>query len=548
MKPRIYKSRIRRAAVIGCAAVFLFAAASIAYILFFTDKLADTPPQIEYGQPLPSPDVWFSRLNHDYIIANADEINTSVPGEYRVLLQSGKKTRESSIAVLDKTPPAVTARQVYALLDETLTPEAFIAAAEDASPVTYTFADAPDTSRPGTGSARVTARDASGNEASINAEYTVISVKTTVSYACESEPVFSLADITDTFGGSLLKITSAPEKSELCVPGTYEAVLDYHDRELKCAIEVLDTTPPAAKPKNLTIYEGQRPEAIAFCAGVTDMSEVTAAFAAEPDWTRIGQQTVAVVLTDSFGNTTELSARLTIKRDAAAPKILGTRHLSVMKGEKIAYRRGVIIKDNSGAALDFTVDSSGVDINTPGKYKVIYRAEDLAGNVSSITRTVRVDATDVSLVDEYVDAAIEALALTGSETGDELLHAVYDYVRAYLKFATNQSDDGLYQLAYQAFKTGKADCRGYLAMSSVLFDRLGIENREVHTPSHKWNIVKIDGKWWFYDATERFWEDGQTYKFGRKRAEELTQKHAKMVGRDPFYYVYDKTLYPDVEA
>ncbi|MDR0812938.1 MAG: DUF5011 domain-containing protein [Oscillospiraceae bacterium] len=548
MKPQIKKRRICRAAVISCAAVFIFAAAFSAYVFFLTDKLAEDTPQIEYGQPLPDSAAWFSRINREYIIANADEINTAIPGEYRVVLQSGGKTRESVLTVLDKTPPLITAKPVFALVGETPAPGDFVDSADDVSAVSYTFTEQPDTSRPGSGTAHITALDAHGNETAVTAEYTVISATQTVKYNCEDSPEFSLDDVTDDFGKSQLRTVSAPESDELALPGEYEAVLDYGGRTIKCTIIVLDTTPPAAKPKNLTVYEGKKPGAIDFCTNIKDASPVTAAFSSEPDWEHFGSQRVTVVLTDGYGNTAELSANLTVRRDNVAPKILGTRTLSIMKGEKIAYKKGVIIRDNSGETLDFSVDSSGVDSGTPGRYSATYHAEDLAGNVTEITRTVIVGDIDVSLVDEYIDAAIAELALTGNETGDELLRAVYDYVRGYLKFASGFSEDGLYQLAYNAFKTGKADCRGYLAMSSVLFDRLGIENREVHTGSHKWNMVKIDGKWWFYDATERYWSNGQTYKFGRRKAEQLSKEHAERLELEkPFYYVYDTVLYPNVE-
>lgn len=54
---------------------------------------------------------------------------------------------------------------------------------------------------------------------------------------------------------------------------------------------------------------------------------------------------------------------------------------------------------------------------------------------------------------------------------------------------------------------GEAQCSGYARGMLALFDAVGIESRYVHAakaapvnPSHQWNLVKLDGKWYHLDV------------------------------------------------
>jgi hypothetical protein len=258
LKQKTNKKRARHMAVIAAVAVLLTAAATV-YIFFFTDKLAKQPPRIEYGQPVPPPEAWFSRMNHAYTVQNVGEISTNAPGEYSVTLVAGNKTREVSLYVLDTTPPVVTVKTVYALVGEKLSPEDFIARTEDVCAVTYEFSVQPDTSREAHGETQITATDAYGNAVTVTGQYTVISVKQAVTYSYEDRPVFFVSDIASEFGEAWLELVSYPTDEELKVPGKYEAVILYGGKKITCEVSVTDSTPPVAAPKQLTVFQGQRP-------------------------------------------------------------------------------------------------------------------------------------------------------------------------------------------------------------------------------------------------------------------------------------------------
>ena len=71
----------------------------------------------------------------------------------------------------------------------------------------------------------------------------------------------------------------------------------------------------------------------------------------------------------------------------------------------------------------------------------------------------------------------------------------YDYTFTYM--AKNQS-------IYNVFIKGNAVCAGFAKASQVIFQNIGIESMAVEgetTGPHMWNIIKYDGKYYFYDST-----------------------------------------------
>ncbi|MDR1821156.1 MAG: hypothetical protein LBQ91_01835 [Oscillospiraceae bacterium] len=544
--------RIVAASIGGLALLAVISA--VVYYFFYTDKLKPETdaPKIEYGEPLPAPAAWFSRCNHEYIIANAAEILTDVPGVYEVVLQrAGAENADalrSKLTVADSTAPEVVTKKVYALLGETITPDEFIESVNDVSPVTTEFAAAPDLTITGNTEISVVVKDLYGNEVVVSGFYSIIEIKDVVIYDYESKSEFAVTDFADEFGASQLDVVSKPTAEELQKPGEYTAVFKYGERQLTVPVTVMDSTPPTATPRDITIFQGQRPGAIEFATGIEDASAVTGEYITEPVWDNFGDQQVAVRLKDAYENVFEFSAKLTVNQDKTPPAIVGAADREVMKGEKVAFKKGIIVTDNSGVELELEVDSTGFDASVPGKYSITYTATDLAGNSASVKKNITVTEADVSLVDAYVDKAITALKLEENQPAPEKLKAVYQYVRKYLKPIVETSDDGVYQTAYAAFTNAKADCRGYSAMSSVIFDRLGFENLIIHTKTHTWNLVKINDKWYFYDAMERNWQKEDLYMFGQKKADEVAQLHADEMKKDkPYYYNFDKTLYPKVE-
>ena len=74
-------------------------------------------------------------------------------------------------------------------------------------------------------------------------------------------------------------------------------------------------------------------------------------------------------------------------------------------------------------------------------------------------------------------------------------NAKYDYT--FMTFSKNQS-------IYNVFMKGNAVCAGFAKASQVIFQNIGINSYTItgETSSrHMWNIVELDGKYYYYDST-----------------------------------------------
>lgn len=82
---------------------------------------------------------------------------------------------------------------------------------------------------------------------------------------------------------------------------------------------------------------------------------------------------------------------------------------------------------------------------------------------------------------------------------------------------TDYVQSGAHQSAYGALVAGKAVCAGYARAYKVLLDKVGIQSYYLTGKSadpnsgksvnHSWNAVKLDGSWYYSDAT---WDDQDT--------------------------------------
>jgi len=72
-----------------------------------------------------------------------------------------------------------------------------------------------------------------------------------------------------------------------------------------------------------------------------------------------------------------------------------------------------------------------------------------------------------------------------------------DYDRTFTEMAKNQS-------AYNVFINKNAVCAGFAKASQIIFQNIGIESFGVSgytSGPHMWNIVKYEGKYYFFDST-----------------------------------------------
>lgn len=114
-----------------------------------------------------------------------------------------------------------------------------------------------------------------------------------------------------------------------------------------------------------------------------------------------------------------------------------------------------------------------------------------------------------------LDTRVSQAAATFSGTAYDKIKAAHDYVCNATDYCyeTYEGRDNNYS-AYDALYGGKAVCQGYALAFQKFMDKLkipcyiakGVIYTNGTTEPHAWNLVQLDGKWYYVDCT---W-DGQT--------------------------------------
>ena len=310
-------------------------------------------------------------------------------------------------------------------------------------------------------------------------------------------------------------ITEDISQAQLKVPGTYPITFTWKDHTFTTNIKVVDTTKPTGVVKDLTAM-GPLPAASDFIVSTEDVTAVTVTYKQAPDMTKEGTHDVVLVLTDTSGNYTELTAKITVIIDTQAPVISGIKNFTVYLGDTVAYRSGITVTDDHDTEPQLTIDSASVDLSKVGKYTVTYTATDISGNVAKKEATVEVREKTAGMVDiETVHTAVDkilSVIINDSMTQRQQVEAIYNWARTSCTYANHSDKSDYLQGAYQMLTTRSGDCFNYFAVSKLMFDRLGIKNIDVRKvknytgdSDHFWSLVSLDDgeTWYHFDCTPR---------------------------------------------
>lgn len=245
------------------------------------------------------------------------------------------------------------------------------------------------------------------------------------------------------------------------------------------------------------------------------------------------------------------SASQLTQRDNQPPSLWGVRERQIYVGETLAYREGVSAIDAIDPEPVITVDSSRVDLTTPGTYTVLYTATDASGNQCTAEATVTVlelpeDWATAEEIDEALQQLIQEMGLETMEPKAQV-RAIYDWCHENLKYGGHTDRANVRQAAYDMLTERRGDCYGYFALTKVLFDTLQIPNMDVtkvknhaDDSNHYWSLVSVDGgeSYYHFDATPRV---GQTESFCLITDEALDAYSAA----NNFSHNRNRDLYPD---
>lgn len=474
-------------------------------------------------------------------VTDIKKLNYKQPGSYPIQIRIGKRIHTSSIEIVDTTPPVATLHDQMVLREEKVEAASFVTDLIDATEVTISFLQEPDTKVLGDQKVTIVLEDSGHNRVEQRATLTVLDIRSTVSIEAGSIMGIHEEDFLD---NNQYKITFLTDLSTLDIskPTKHEILLSVNDKTVKGYIEVIDTTKPQATVINQTIWNDETPKAEYFVKDIQDASDVIVSYKATPDYTKLGDQEVTIVLTDNSGNSSEFMTTLTVKEDTQAPTILGAMDKTVYIGDSMSYKKGVWVEDNKEENLSFTVDSSDVNLKKEGSYPVTYSAKDTSGNkvTKVITVTVKKLIVSEAMLNELSDEILNKI-VKPSMTKRDSAFVIYTWVKKHVSYTGSSDKSDWMAEAYRGIKNGVGDCFTYFSISQALLTRAGIDNMEVKRvggrTKHFWNLVNCGDGWYHFDSTPNK-DHRESFMLTDAEVAKLT----KVRGNN--YYTFDQELYP----
>jgi len=293
-----------------------------------------------------------------------------------------------------------------------------------------------------------------------------------------------------------------------------------HNIELKAKggiytvpVEVVDTVAPKATIVKKTLWLNDSIDPKSFFKDIIDETDVKVTLTNQVDVTKTGKVNLELLLTDDAGNQTKYETTTEIKKDTKGPKITAPSSIVVQKGDTVAYKKNVTVEDNrDGKIENYSIDTSEVNLNKIGTYKVVYSAKDSLGNQTEKIVQVRVIAYDIEEVKEEADKFANQILdeiITEKMNKTSQLKAIYDYVMNHYKYNGKHEGtiDDFYKDALTGFKTGQGDCYVVNAMARYLLETAGFETYGVDLEGTDMNhisfMANVGDGWYHYCAFKK---------------------------------------------
>ncbi len=339
-----------------------------------------------------------------------------------------------------------------------------------------------------------------------------------------------------------------PSEEELQKVGTYSVEIMVEDKVRKSTLNIVDTTPPSATVKDISIILNNTVEAEEFVDTIEDYSQVSVSFKTEPDFTYVGKQDVILLFEDEYQNVTEVVAELTIIADTTPPVIEGVEDQYVFVGDTVSYRQGVVVTDDIDENVELVIDNSQVNIQEAGEYTVTYRATDSSGNETSkqaliTVRNIIENAADEEEVFVIADEVLSEIIDPSMSQYDKAWE-IYTWVGSNISYIGHSDKSDYLTGAYEGFTKKRGDCYIYFAVTKVLLNRADIPNRDVTRvggrTNHYWHLVDYGEGWYHFDTTPQR-DPIEAFMLTDEEVEAYTARS------DRNYYTYDKSLHPEVQ-
>ena len=280
-----------------------------------------------------------------------DSIDTDEPGIYELpATLIGFIPHTLRVYVRDTTPPAIQPRRLSIMRG--IMPEAgdFIESYEDRTEVRFTFESEPETGSAGEYTAAIRAEDEGGNYIIARIPYTVTedTLGVTSELGLSADEIYdALARRFPGFDSTEIALLDEGECGDYLVRASDKGVTQLF------TLTISDTLAPEAVACEYDIILGEVLAIEYFAAEVSDASDVVISCEQEPDFTAVGEQTVSLVLTDSYGNVSTLSSRLRIHNIPSG--------LTLEAGYTIEQLKNLLLADDDGIPAP-TLDGSALTL------------------------------------------------------------------------------------------------------------------------------------------------------------------------------------------
>ena len=429
----------------------------------------------------------FGSSSNTKMLTNLDDINCNDVGTYNIKIRYLGFKYNLRLEIVDTIPPQIEVQNVFKPLNYKFNINDFIVQNNENAKIDYeTNADA---TKYGEYSVIIKASDAVGNTTKKEVLLDITWIKNNtieiqLGQKLTSEMLFyNDEDINTISSDDIKRINDSPI-------GTYTINCAKNNiNKSIVVVKIKDETPPNLILKNKKIYLGDKIEKNDFIVKATDnYSNVTTKLLTKIK-NELGKQTIEIEAIDADGNKVVKTALLEIIKDNVGPVFNGLEKITIDKGTKIDFEKGVKAIDDKDGKCDFKYQSD-IDINKHGTYYVTYTSVDKSGNKTTKKRVVVVNHDKVDTNNLVKEVA--------STLPNDVI-SIRNYVRT-IKYATN---DGGNDPVWYGLKNRSGNCIVHAYVFDELLKAKGYQTKVIWVTdkTHYWNMIYLNNKWVHMDST-----------------------------------------------
>lgn len=269
--------------------------------------------------------------------------------------------------------------------------------------------------------------------------------KSSITIELGNEDAIKISDFMDLDKDELKNAKLNTKDVNFFKEGNYKATISYKDKDYDIKVKVKDTVAPKITVSdNITVQTNNPLHMSDIITNVTELSgNIDASFKDKPKsestdntesvsatentestesgsasviavggcnlkhndeitYTKSGDYDNTITVTDDAGNSTDIDIKISV---IDAPSINGISDKTVTVGDTIDYLSGITAVDGKGTDItgNIEVDSSKVDINTPGTYQITYKVTDSYGFSTGANCNITVNEKKEEVADNTSD-------------------------------------------------------------------------------------------------------------------------------------------------